>query len=333
MATSETGALMKDGAFKVDSPFQPAGDQPKAIDGLVDGIHSGLAHQTLLGVTGSGKTFTIANVIQQVQRPTIIMAHNKTLAAQLGIKMIVFSGGLYKGLREVMAEADIILSSIPPTDEGDPVMRFIGDDFMALAPKVSWAGYLSATSVYGDRGGKWAFEDELLHPVTQRGWNRQRAEIAWLDSGAPVHVFRLAGIYGPEISGLSRHPFGRLRSGKGRSVIKPGHVVNRIYVTDIASAIMASTLRPNPVYIYNLADNEPSPPQDVIDYAAELIGAEPPPRYDWVTADISNMARSFYTANKRISNARAKQDLGWEPEFPNYRAGLRAIAGQEEKTS
>jgi len=73
----------REGAFRVDSPYQPAGDQPKAIAGLVDGIESGLAHQTLLGVTGSGKTFTIANVVQQVQRPTIIMAHNKTLAAQL----------------------------------------------------------------------------------------------------------------------------------------------------------------------------------------------------------------------------------------------------------
>jgi excinuclease ABC subunit B len=69
--------------FKVQSRFQPAGDQPEAIRLLVEGLRSGLAHQTLLGVTGSGKTFTIANVIAQVQRPTIVMAHNKTLAAQL----------------------------------------------------------------------------------------------------------------------------------------------------------------------------------------------------------------------------------------------------------
>ncbi|RTE66306.1 excinuclease ABC subunit UvrB [Amphritea opalescens] len=69
--------------FQLQSKFQPAGDQPAAIKGLVDGIHAGLAAQTLLGVTGSGKTFTIANVIAELQRPTIIMAHNKTLAAQL----------------------------------------------------------------------------------------------------------------------------------------------------------------------------------------------------------------------------------------------------------
>jgi excinuclease ABC subunit B len=69
--------------FRVQSAFAPAGDQPTAIDSLVDGLESGLAAQTLLGVTGSGKTFTIANVVAAVQRPTIIMAHNKTLAAQL----------------------------------------------------------------------------------------------------------------------------------------------------------------------------------------------------------------------------------------------------------
>lgn len=69
--------------FKVHSRFKPAGDQPKAIESLIKGLEAGLAHQTLLGVTGSGKTFTIANVIEQVQRPTMIMAPNKTLAAQL----------------------------------------------------------------------------------------------------------------------------------------------------------------------------------------------------------------------------------------------------------
>jgi excinuclease ABC subunit B len=69
--------------FKLEGDYQPAGDQPQAIDKLVDGLGSGLAHQTLLGVTGSGKTFTIANVIERVQRPTLVLAHNKTLAAQL----------------------------------------------------------------------------------------------------------------------------------------------------------------------------------------------------------------------------------------------------------
>ena len=74
---------MKSGQLKIVSDYQPAGDQPKAIAGLIDGIASGLASQTLLGVTGSGKTYTIANVIESIQRPTLIMAPNKTLAAQL----------------------------------------------------------------------------------------------------------------------------------------------------------------------------------------------------------------------------------------------------------
>ena len=69
--------------FKLQSDYQPAGDQPQAIAKLIDGLENGLAHQTLLGVTGSGKTFTIANVIQHVQRPVLVMVHNKTLAAQL----------------------------------------------------------------------------------------------------------------------------------------------------------------------------------------------------------------------------------------------------------
>lgn len=256
-------------------------------------------------------------------------AKAKTLAAQLGIGMVVFDGTLNAGLKAALKRADLVLSSIPPDDEGDPVIRALHGDFRAYAPRANWAGYLSATSVYGDRDGQWVFEDELLHPVTQRGWNRLKAEIAWLESGAPVHVFRLAGIYGPEINGLSRHPFKRLRAGKARAVIKPDHVVNRIFVTDITSAITASIDKPNPVYIYNLADNKPSPPQDVINYAAELIGVEKPPQYDYITADISNMARSFYTANKRISNARAKAELGWTPQYPNYRAGLKAIAATE----
>lgn len=69
--------------FKLSTNFEPKGDQPKAISSLVDGLNKGLKHQVLLGVTGSGKTFTIANVIAKVNKPTLVMAPNKTLAAQL----------------------------------------------------------------------------------------------------------------------------------------------------------------------------------------------------------------------------------------------------------
>jgi excinuclease ABC subunit B len=76
--------------FELFSDYLPAGDQPQAIEKLIDGLTSGLAHQTLLGVTGSGKTFTVANVIQKLQRPTLVLAHNKTLAAQLYGEFKVF---------------------------------------------------------------------------------------------------------------------------------------------------------------------------------------------------------------------------------------------------
>src|SRR5690606_28221534 len=69
--------------FELHSDFKPTGDQPKAIEALVEGVSQGLKHQTLLGATGTGKTFTIAHVVQELQRPTLVLAHNKTLAAQL----------------------------------------------------------------------------------------------------------------------------------------------------------------------------------------------------------------------------------------------------------
>ncbi|MFP4155474.1 MAG: excinuclease ABC subunit UvrB [Halothiobacillaceae bacterium] len=81
---------MSDKHFRISNPYPPAGDQPEAIDRLVEGLRDGLAHQTLLGVTGSGKTYTIANVIDRVQRPTLVLAHNKTLAAQLYGEMKTF---------------------------------------------------------------------------------------------------------------------------------------------------------------------------------------------------------------------------------------------------
>ena len=71
------------GVFKLKSSYRPQGDQPRAIEQLAEGINRGLKHQTLLGVTGSGKTFTMVNVIERVGRPTLVIAHNKTLAAQL----------------------------------------------------------------------------------------------------------------------------------------------------------------------------------------------------------------------------------------------------------
>ncbi len=250
---------------------------------------------------------------------------HSTLKA-MGCVPLIFDGTINPGLKAVLSQADIVLSSIPPDDRGDPFLRAIGHDFPS---QMSWAGYLSATSVYGDRQGQWCFEDEPPCPATMRGKRRAEAELQWLETGAPVHIFRLAGIYGPKIGGLERNPFVRLKAGKARAVIKNGHVVNRIHVEDIARAIMASIAAPDPVMIYNLADGHPAPPQDVLDCAADLINSPRPPRLGHDAADISDMARTFYAESKRVSHNRAKERLSWSPQYAHYREGLMSILKSE----
>jgi len=223
----------------------------------------------------------------------------------LGAEVLVFNDQFPRSLKQVITHC--YLNSIPD---------------LHLAPHLNWAGYLSATSVYGHRDGKWVFEDELLKPRTRRGKLRLKAEIEWIESGLPVHIFRLAGIYGPKIENLERNPFERLRKGKARAVVKPGHTVNRIHVEDIARALLASIHAPDPLMIYNLADDHPAPPQDVIDFAAAIIDTPRPPRIDHNAADLSDMARSFYTETKSVSNLRAKTLLKWHPRYSNYKLGL-----------
>lgn len=247
------------------------------------------------------------------------------LSALTGAHILPFSGPPSQDLLDYIRRADIIISSVPPADNGsDPVLSAI-PDFARRAVNCDWAAYLSATSVYGDRKGQWAFEDEMLYPVTQRGKNRITTELTWLETGLPLHVFRLAGIYGPEIFGQSRNAFRRLTHGNVKAVIKPGHVVNRIHVEDISSALMASMDRPNPCQVYNIADGSPAAPQDVLDFAADLIQSTRPPKQDWETAEISPMARSFYMETKRIDISRAQNELGWAPRFKTYRDGLAHI--------
>ena len=217
---------------------------------------------------------------------------------------------------EAFEDSNIVISSIPPSNGGDPALTALED----AKCTADWIGYLSATSVYGDRGGQWAFEDEPPNPSLDRGRRRADAEIDWIETGWPVHIFRLAGIYG-----LGRAPFDKIRNGKAKAIIKPGHIVNRIHVDDICSALLASIQAPNPQRIYNVADGNPAPPQDVLDYAASLIDAPKPDRVNLSRADISDMARSFYSESKRIDNSRTRRDLKWSPEHPTYKEGLSAI--------
>jgi len=247
-----------------------------------------------------------------------------------GVQMISFSGHVRPSLTQAIATANLIISSIPPADDGsDPVLSAI-PKLPMMARSCHWAGYLSATSVYGDRQGRWAFEDELLYPATQRGRNRIQAELAWLESRLPVHIFRLAGIYGPALGDQSRNAFRRLQNSQVKAIVKPGHMVNRIHVFDIASALMASIAKPNPTQVYNIADGHPAAPQEVLDFAADLIGEARPERVDFDKADMSPMARSFYLETKKINNARARSELGWRPQYPTYRDGLCDIYRTQE---
>jgi len=217
-----------------------------------------------------------------------------------------------------------LLSSIAPGEQGDPVLAAHAAE-IAAATHLDWVGYLSTTGVYGDHGGGWVDEDTALTPGTARGRARVAAEAAW-QAATPtrLHILRLAGIYGP-----GRGPFDRLRAGNAQRIIKPGQVFSRIHRDDIGGALLAAIQSSQGPAVYNLCDDTPAPPQDVIVYAAELLGIEPPPEIPFADADLSPMARSFYSESKRVQNARIKRALNWQPLYPDYRSGLRAILEAE----
>ena len=216
-----------------------------------------------------------------------------------------------------------LLHSIPPGPDGDPVLAQYRDRIAAL-PSLQWVGYLSTVGVYGDQEGRWVDESIAPRPNSVRTEARVMAEKAWLkfgaETGVSVQIFRLAGIYGP-----GRSVFDKLRAGTARRVKKDGQVFSRIHVEDIASVLEASIARPRPGTIYNVADDEPAAPDQVVAYAAELIGVEPPPEVDFEEADLTAMARSFYEGSRRIGNARIKSELGVTLRFPTYREGLASL--------
>ena len=218
-----------------------------------------------------------------------------------------------------------LLISASPDDGSDPVLDALGDEIAARAGQFAWVGYLSTTGVYGDHDGGWVDESTPLTPATRRGQARVAAEAAWAAiPGLPLHIFRLAGIYGP-----GRGPFEKVRNGTARRIIKDGQVFSRTHVDDIAQVLAASIARPDPGAIYNVCDDDPAPPQDVIAYAAELLGLPVPEAVRFEEADMTPMARSFYAESKRVRNDRIKDDLGVDLLFPDYRSGLRALLAQE----
>ena len=223
----------------------------------------------------------------------------------------------------LLAGATHLLSSVPPDEAGDPVLDVHGRD-IGTARGLRWVGYLSTTGVYGDRAGGWVDEVSPLLPTGERGRRRVAAETRWLElqrrHGIPVHIFRLAGIYGPGRSAIDG-----LRAGRAQRIVKPGQVFSRIHVADIVQVLRASMERPVPGAIYNVCDDDPAPPADVVAFAAELLGVAPPPAVPIEQVQLSEMALSFYADNKRVSNRRIKQELDVSLRYPSYREGLAAL--------
>jgi hypothetical protein len=220
-----------------------------------------------------------------------------------------------------------LLHSIPPGPDGDAVLAHYREEIVGLG-SLKWVGYLSTVGVYGDRKGRWVDESTSPKPNSERTEARVEAERAWLEfgeqTGMRVQVFRLAGIYGP-----GRSVFDKLNAGTARRIRKDGQVFSRIHVEDIANVLEASIAHPNGGAIYNVADDEPAAPDEVVAYAAKLIGVQPPPEIAFEEADLSPMARSFYEGSRRILNARIKSELGVRLRYPTYREGLASLLAEQ----
>ncbi len=224
-----------------------------------------------------------------------------------------FAAHLWPGETPAPPPDAVWLISVPPDAEGCPVFR----DFQHLATTASWIGYLSTTGVYGDLAGGWAFEETPLNPQSREATNRATAEAQWQSLGA--RIFRLPGIYGPGRSQLER-----VKEPGARRIVKPGQVFSRAHVSDIAEALRLAIHNPKASGTFNICDDEPAPADEVLTYAASLLGVDPPPAVAFEDAGLSPAAQRFYAECKRVSNARAKSALGWRPQFPTYREGLRS---------
>ena len=245
-----------------------------------------------------------------------------------GVEAHVFDGTVKPNL-ELVEDATHVLSSVPPGDDGDPVLTQC-TKLLRACKKLTWLGYLSTTGVYGDTGGEWVDESSPVRAGVTRSQRRAEAEEGWLalyrDHNLPVHLFRLAGIYGPGRSLLDA-----IRLGQAKRIDKVGHLFSRIHVDDIVSVLRASMAKPNPGAIYNVCDDEPAAPADVTAYGCGLLGVEPPNLIPFVEAakSMTPMGLSFWKDNRRVRNDRIKRELGVTLTYPTYREGLKALAGGE----
>jgi len=239
---------------------------------------------------------------------------------ELGIETSLFDRDQHLAdLGELLSGVTHLLSSVPPDDIGDPVIDCHGDR-LRQQEGLRWIGYLSTTGVYGDRQGGWVDENSELTPSGMRGARRLAAERQWLNMRPSAHLFRLAGIYGPGSSAIET-----VQAGRAKRIVKPGQVFSRIHVADIVQILRASMAHPAPGAAYNVCDDDPASPADVIAYTCELLGITAPPAIPFAEAELSPMARSFYDDNKRVRNDRIKRELGVQLRYPSYRQGLAAI--------
>ena len=241
-------------------------------------------------------------------------ADHAAAIAAMGVQPLIWGDDL----SGAVAQATHILSSIAPDADGDPALRLYGH-ILRGAP-AGWVGYLSTTAVYGHHDGNWVDESTALAPTTARGAARVKAEAEWMATGLPLQIFRLAGIYGP-----GRGPFEKVRDGSARRIFKPGQVFSRVHVEDIAATLLGSIRHPDPGAVYNVCDDDPASPEDVLSLAARLLNLPEPPMVRFEDAEMTPMARSFYAENKRVRNDRIKADLGVKLLYPTFREGLASL--------
>ncbi len=281
-------------------------------------------HVMIFGAGYSGKA--IANALKPEAASLSGTTRSKDKFASLataGMTPFLFDGvHLNDELIAAMGNVTHLVQSVAPGKDGDPLLALLGGDLKKFLPNLTWVAYLSTVGVYGNHHGAWVDETTPCRPVSARSVERVAAEAAWTEAAqkanVPLSVLRLSGIYGP-----GRNAFMNFEKGTARRLVKKDQVFNRIRVEDIGAAL-AFLARKNERGIFNVTDDEPCPPQDVVSFAATLMGVEPPPEQAFETADLTPMARSFYGENKRVSNARIR-DLGFDFRFPEYRLSLKQL--------
>lgn len=273
----------------------------------------------IFGAGYSGKAFARGNANDNKIFGTTRSTEKFAALRQTGIEPLLFDGALTPEISDALKTTTHLIISVAPEEAGDPVLTAARARIAADMPALAWIGYLSTVGVYGDHGGGWVDESAACRPVSKRSVMRVAAEQDWLklgqDIGRPVAILRLSGIYGP-----GRNALVNLDNGTARRLVKPGQVFNRIHCDDIAGALwhLAESNRGG---IFNVTDDEPAPPQDVVTYAASLMGVAPPPEIPFETAQLSPMARSFYGENKRVANTAIKA-AGYRFRFPDYRTAF-----------